>query len=189
MEVPKGTVNIKYVGVYDYDDPMARMELSALCDILDVRYTETIREEQGGTYGVSVYDSQVHYPWENYTVTITFDCDPENVDKLSGIVFDEINKLKTAGPKEKDLNGVKENLLKSRAENLKKNNFWMSSLIYMDMNGENTKDFFQYEDRVNSLTVEGLKMAANKFFGNEYLKFVLLPSDPSMNVKNPMLEQ
>ncbi len=189
MEVPKGTVNINYVGVYDYDDPMARMELSALCDILDIRYTETIREEQGGTYGVSIWDSQVHYPWENYTVAITFDCDPENVDKLSAIVFDEINKLKTEGPKEKDLKGVKENLLKTRAENLKKNNFWMSALMNMAMNDENPKDLFSYEDRVNALSIDGLKAAANRFFGDEYIRVVLKPSDTSKNVKNPMLEQ
>ena len=188
MEVPKGTVRINFVGVYDYDDPMARMELSALCDILDIRYTETIREEQGGTYGVGVYDSQVHYPWENYTVSISFDCDPENVDKLSAIVFDEINKLKTDGPKEKDLAGVKENLIKTRAENLKDNNFWLSSLVNMNVNDESPKDIFSYEDRVNSLTAEGLKKAANKFFGDEYMQFVLKPSDTSKNVKNPMLE-
>ncbi|HSG67660.1 MAG TPA: insulinase family protein [Bacteroidales bacterium] len=189
MEVPKGTVNINFVGVYDYDDPMARMELSALCDILDIRYTETIREEQGGTYGVSVWDSQVHYPWENYTVTIYFDCDPENVEKLTAIVFDEINKLKKEGPAEKDLKGVKENLLKSRAENLKKNNFWISALINIDMNDENPKDLFSYEDRVGSLSIESLKKAANKFFTEEFVEVVLKPSDNSRNVKNPMLEE
>ena len=96
------------------------MNLSAVCDILDVRYTESIREEQGGTYGVSVYPGMSKYPYENYTVRIQFDCDPQNVDKLKAIIYEEIDKIKKEGPLDKDLNGVKENKLKSRKENLEK---------------------------------------------------------------------
>ena len=84
MNVPKGTVNIHYTGTFDYDDFQSRLNLSALCDILDVRYVETIREEQGGTYGAAVYEQMDKYPYENYTVTIFFDCDPQNAEKLKG---------------------------------------------------------------------------------------------------------
>ncbi|NQT78723.1 MAG: insulinase family protein [Bacteroidetes bacterium] len=189
MEVPKGTVNINFVGVYDYDDPMARMELSALCDILDIRYTETIREEQGGTYGVRVSPSQVHYPWEHYTVRINFDCDPENVDKLKAIVFEEIEKMKAEGPQMKDLKGVKENLLKSRTERLKQNRFWLQTLMSQDFNHADSKYFFNYEDMVNSMSIESLKDAANKFFSVDYIEVIMLPSDKTENVRNPMLEE
>jgi len=189
MEVPKGTVNINYVGIYDYDNAMARMELSALCDILDVRYTESIREEQGGTYGVGVRPSQVHYPWEHYKVSIYFDCDPENTDKLKAIVFDEIEKLKAEGPLEKDLSGVKENLLKSRAERLKQNNFWLSAILNIDYHNIDPKEMFTYEDRVNRMSIESLKDAANRFFNVDYIEVVLLPANKEDNVKNPMMEQ
>lgn len=186
MEVPKGTVNINFTSVYDYDNPMDRMALSALCDILDVRYTETIREEQGGTYGVGVYASQVHYPWEHYNVRISFDCDPDNVDKLKGIAYEEINRLIQEGPKAKDLQGVKENLLKSRAEQLERNEFWLNSLEDIDYHQKEVKDFFKYEDMVNSMTIESLKDAAGRFFGVNPVEVILLPSDNAENVKNPM---
>jgi len=188
MEVPKGTVNINFVSVYDYDNAMARLELSALCDILDVRYTESIREEQGGTYGVGVRPMQSHHPWEHYTVTIYFDCDPENVDKLKAIVFAEIDKIKAEGPLEKDLNGVKENWLKSRAERLKQNNFWLTFLLNIDYNNYEPKGVFKYEDMVNSMSIESLKDAANKFFNVNYIEVNLLPENQEENVRNPMIE-
>jgi zinc protease len=175
--------------VYDYDDPMARMELSTLCDILDIRYTETIREEQGGTYGVRVSPSQVHYPWEHYFVRINFDCDPENTDKLKAIVFEEIEKLKAEGPQTKDLKGVKENLLKARAEQLEQNRFWLQTLKHQDFNHADPKDFFNYEDMVNSMSIESLKDAAGKFFSVDYIEVIMLPSGKTENVRNPMLEE
>lgn len=189
MEVPKGTVSINFVNVYDYDDAMGRLELATLCDILDIRYTETIREEQGGTYGVRVRDRQNHYPWEHYTVGIYFDCDPENVDKLKGIVFEEIEKIQQEGPREKDLNAVKENLLKTRTENLERNNFWMGTLNNIAYHNADPKGIFKYADLVNNMSIESLKDAANKFFEVDYIEVLLLPSDNANNVKNPVMEQ
>lgn len=189
MEVPKGTVNINFTSVYDYNNPADRMDLAALCEVLDIRYTETIREEQGGTYGVRVYDQQNQYPWEHYTVTIYFDCDPDNVDNLKSIVFDEIDKLKADGPTEKDLNSVKENWLKTRAESLEKNRFWLNTLVNIDYDGKDPKNFHKYEDMVNDLSIEGLKDAANKFFNVNYIEVVMLPSDKTENVPNPVMEQ
>ncbi|MCK4568795.1 MAG: insulinase family protein [Bacteroidales bacterium] len=177
MEVPKATVSISFTSVYDYDNALARMELSTLCDVLDIRYTESIREEQGGTYGVGVNPQQVHYPWEHYIVRIYFDCDPEKVDKLKAIVFEEIDKLKSEGPKAKDLNGVKENLLKSRAERLEQNSFWLNMLKNIDYHQADPKNIFKYDDMVNSMTIESLKDAANRFFNVDYVEVVLLPSD------------
>jgi zinc protease len=189
MEVPKGTVSINFANAYDYDDAMDRLELTVLCDILDIRYTETIREEQGGTYGVAVWDGQTHYPWEHYTVRIRFDCDPENVDKLKAIVYEEIDKLIGDGPTEKDLNNVKENLLKTRAENLEKNSFWLGTLSSIEYHGADPKGIFKYEDMVNSLSIESLKEAASKFLDIDHIEVILLPSNVSDNVKNPVMEQ
>jgi zinc protease len=189
MEVPKGTVTISFANAYDYDDPTARLELAVLCDILDIRYTESIREEQGGTYGVAVWDSQNHYPWENYSVSIRFDCDPENVDKLKAIVYKEIDKLKAEGPTRKDLNNVKENLLKSRAENLEKNSFWLGVLNNIEYHDADPKGVFKYEDMVNSLNIDDLKDAANSFFDVNHIEVIMVPSDMSENVKNPVMEQ
>ncbi len=185
MEVPKATVSINYTGTYDYDDNMARLELATLCDILDVRYTESIREEQGGTYGVGVYPSQSRFPYENYRVIITFDCDPENVGKLKDIAYEEIEQIKKTGPLFKDLNGVKENLLKTYQENLVKNAYWLNMLKRFDFDELDPSYQQKYADLVEKLSVEGLKKAANKYFDGNIVEVVLLPANMEDNVRNP----
>jgi zinc protease len=189
MEVPKATVYINYSGVYDYDDNLARLQLSTLCDILDVRYTESIREEQGGTYGVSVVPGQNHYPFESYQVMIYFDCDPGNVEKLSAIAYEEIAKIKEEGPLDKDINGVKENLLKTYHENLEKNSYWLNMLRRFDFDEIDPSYHFTYEKYVNKLTREGLKEAANRFFGDNIVEVVLMPENIEDNVANPVNQE
>ncbi len=188
MKVPKGTVYITYTGNFDYDDYQARLNLSALCDILDVRYVETIREEQSGTYGAAVYESMDKYPYEKYSVTIYFDCDPANTGNLKEIVYQEIGKLKTEGPTEKDLHGVIENKLKTHQENLRQNRYWLGLLRNADYYRADASQSLKYEDYVSSMTRESLKAAANQFFGDNIVEVVLLPENIGDNVVNPSVK-
>ena len=185
MKVPKGTVNINYSGTFDFDDFQSRLNLSSLCDILDVRYVETIREEQSGTYGAAVYESMEKYPYEGYTVTITFDCDPQNVDKLKAIVYEEIEKLKTEGPTDKDLHGVKENKIKVHQENLRQNNYWLSLMKNKDYYQSDPDVYLQYDEYVNKMTRESMKASAQQFFGENIVEVVLLPQNIEDNTVNP----
>jgi zinc protease len=186
MKVPKGTVYITYSGTFDYDDVQSRLNLSALCDILDVRYVETIREEQSGTYGAAVYESMDKYPYEGYSVTIYFDCDPQNTGNLKNIVYQEIEKLKTAGPTDKDLHGVKENKIKVHQENLRQNDYWMNIIKNKDYYQTDMTEYLKYEDYVNSMTSESLKAAAQQFFGGNIVEAVLLPANMEDNTANPV---
>jgi zinc protease len=188
MKVPKGTVNINYSGTFDYDDFQARLNLSSLCDILDVRYVETIREEQSGTYGAAVYENLEKYPYEAYTVTIFFDCDPQNVDKLKDIVYQEIEKLKTEGPTEKDLHGVKENKIKVHQENLRKNNYWLNIIKNKDYYQTDLSEYLEYDEYVNAMTIETLKASAQQFFGGNIVEVVLLPENIEDNTANPAIK-
>ncbi len=189
MKVPKGTVNVNYTGTFDYDDFQSRLNLSALCDILDVRYVETLREEQGGTYGAAVYEQMDKYPYENYQVTIFFDCDPQNAEKLKGIVYQEIDKLKSEGPSEKDLHGVIENKLKTHQENLRQNGYWLNLIRNKDYFNTDMTEYQKYEYYINSMTRESLKVAAQQFFGNNIVEVVLLPSNLEDNVANPVKKE
>jgi len=189
MEVPKSTVSITFHGEYDFDNYQDRLNLTALCDILDVRYVETVREEQGGTYGVGVSPSQSKYPYEHYYVRIYFDCDPTNVDKLKDIIYQEIDILKTDGPEEKDVKGVKENKIKKHQENLKENKYWLGFLKNIDYRQSSTDSHFEYEDYVNNLSVKSLKKAANNFFGDDRVEVILVPDNLDENVANPLLDK
>jgi zinc protease len=188
MKVPKGTVYISYTGTYDYDDYQTRLNLSALADILEIRYVETIREEEGGTYGAAVFEDQQKYPYESYSLTIFFDCDPKNANHLKEIVYNEIDKLKKEGPTEKDYKGVKENKLKAYQENLKQNRYWLELLKNHDYYQTDLTEFKKYEDYVNSMTIEGLKKAANELFKDNVVEILLLPENIEDDTVNPMIK-
>ncbi len=189
METPKATVYIEFNDEFDYDNAYDRMLLSSVIDVLDIRYTETIREEEGGTYGVRCSVRQSKFPYEHYTVTIYFDCDPENAENLKNIVYREIEKLKKEGPVAKDLKGVKENLLKTYRESLKENRSWLKKLQKMDKYGTPAEEYKNYEKMVEKMSAKDIKKAAKRFFGKDHIELILLPESTENSKKNPMLDK
>ena len=165
------------------------MNLSALCDILDIRYTETVREEEGGTYGVGVRLSQSQYPYENYKVRVQFDCDPDNAEKLKNIIYQEIDKIQAEGPEAKDLSNVKENKLKVYQENLKKNRYWLGKLQNLDYDNTDVSQLLEYEKYVENITSESVQNAAKAYFGNNVVEIILMPENISDNIVNPMIDK
>jgi zinc protease len=51
MTTPKANVNVYYEKEMEYSQKNA-LAIRVLKDILDLRYTEKVREDEGGTYGV-----------------------------------------------------------------------------------------------------------------------------------------
>jgi zinc protease len=128
LQVPKSTVVIAYTGDIPYT-----MENNVLMDyvesILNIIYTETIREKEGGSYGVSVNGNISKLPKQKFTFQVYFDTDPVKREKLTGIVYDEVKKLITEGPSEVNVNKAKEFMLKKHQEDLTENGYW-SGIIY-----------------------------------------------------------
>ena len=127
LSVPKATVYIKYGNQAEYT-PENWLHLRVIEEVLDLRYTETIREDEGGTYGVSVRRGMVHYPREKMSLTMRFDCDPDDAEHLKSLIYKEIDLLLEAGPSRADLDKTIENMLKEREEIMRRNGFWMSVL-------------------------------------------------------------
>jgi zinc protease len=165
MKVPKASNFINFSGDFDYtyED---RVRMKAIEHILSLRYIETIREEQGGSYGVGVRQMTSHYPEASFNLLMMFDCDPKKQEQLLDILYEEVEKLYTEGPKQKDLEKAKKHFLKKREQELKENDFWLSSLKHNYIHSENILASENYEDIVNSLTVEDIKETAEKYLKN-----------------------
>jgi Predicted Zn-dependent peptidases len=160
LSVPKSTIFMNYSGKAKYS-----LENSILIDyltsILDLRYTESIREREGGSYGVSVSGSVDCRPIEQYTLQISFDTDPKLKTKLVGIVQDEIKNLIEKGPSVEDVDKVKAFMLKKNQEVQAENSFWQSMLVqYL----QDKIDFSTtYEQMVKRITPEMVKNVAKKW--------------------------
>lgn len=189
MEDPKATVFVALSGDFDYN-PADRVALQAISDILSFRYVETIREEEGGTYGAGVRVQTNKFPRGNYLLTVQFDCDPENAERLTQIVLREIEVLRNQGPTEEQVRNFRENKLKTWKESLQENSFWLSQLLNAENNQEPYENFLAYPDLVNAVSPETVREAASRYFSGENLIILtLLPSDLSKSMKNPNLKK
>ena len=154
METPKTTVFAFYNGQCPYTLENCILA-DALSQVMDIVYTEEVREKEGGTYGVGVYCSLNKYPKEEAFMQIVFDTDPDKYEKMVGIILAEAEKMAQEGPKEAILEKVKEFMLKKYKEDVKENGFWMEGLKEYYINGIDAVT--DYETLVKGLTPAALK--------------------------------
>jgi zinc protease len=176
---PQSLVAMVWKGDFKWDSK-DRLGLTMTTDILDIKCRESMREDQGGVYGVSIDANSSKFPEPEYTITSTWGCSPENVQKLTGTMLDEMNKIRDNGPAEVDLNKVKENLLRDRETRVKENAFWVSYLQNHYFYGDKLLTLKEYEDFVNSFTQKDIKAIADKYLNTKsYVEVVLNPAEPA----------
>ena len=124
---PKSRAAIVFSGPFVYDQPQ-RVAIRAMSEILQTRLMEIIREELGGTYGITAGSSYSKFPKPEYSITIKFGSSPERTEDLIKRVFEEIEKFKTNGPTEKQLNDEKEALIREFETNSKQNGYLLTQI-------------------------------------------------------------
>ncbi len=154
MQVEKSSVYMLNSGnmIYDWKN---KITLSVLSDILDIRYTESIREDEGGSYGVRTNGSVTNRPQEQATLTIRFDTDPQKAERLIDIAWKELENIRENGPRSEDLEKVKQNLLKRYKEDQKENAWWRNAIFAFERDGFNYST--QYESIVSEITADDIK--------------------------------
>ncbi len=180
METPKANVNIIIKKEMDYD-PYNRAVMKVIEGILDLRYVETIREEEGGTYGVRVRTGMEKWPLEKGTLQIRFDCDPERAEELKEIIYIELSKLAEEGPTREDLSKTVENLLKVRQQDKEHNSYVLGTLYNYYLYGINFDDPANYEDILNGLKPADVqRVMATLYTGSNLADVVFVPREAAL---------
>ncbi len=170
----KSSVFIAFSGDIKYNGENS-VNLKAMEYILGLRYTATIREEEGGSYGVDTQISMMKLPVEKYLAYAMFDCDPENAEKLAKIIYREIELLQKNGPTEVDLQKTIKYLRKDREEKLKKNGFWLNVLYEKYANNYDPSLKENYDKIVDKMTVETIKNAFKVIDTKKHLQLITKP--------------
>ena len=141
---------------------------SMLDQVMDMMYTESVREDEGGAYGVPVSAGLSRYPQEQATVQIQLPTAPDKREKMTAIVYQGVEDMVTKGPKEEDVQKVKEYLLRSHEESLKQNGYWMGQMTNYALYG--LDDDAVYVETVNSITAADIQEVARQIFrsGNRF---------------------
>ncbi|MBC8456025.1 insulinase family protein [bacterium] len=172
---PKSMVSLAFMGDFEWSR-WNRYVMRSMTDVLKIRLRETLREEMGGTYGVWLWSSPMHFPDEEYRTQITFGCDPENVEVLIVAALGEIRKFQDGEIDPTDLEKVKEAHRRERETKLQENRHWKSSLQFSLMHDEALENIITGNDLTDKITVEDIQQAMNQHFDLEnFVKAVLMP--------------
>ncbi|MDB5199320.1 MAG: insulinase family protein [Chitinophagaceae bacterium] len=168
-------VNLIFTGEAPYSQD-ENLKLKTLLDALNIKFIEKLREDMGGIYGGGMSGSIINRPYNHYTITVSFPCGPENVDKLTTAALDLIKNAQANEIEQSYLDKVKETLKKQYQDKVKQNDFWLDGLSLAWIERDDPIWLLDYSKKVDALTVQDLQQAAKKYFNmNNYIKAVLNP--------------
>ena len=138
------------------------LRVDMLQQLMSMLYTESVREDEGGAYGVPVNGGLQDYPEEIALMQIQLPTAPDKRERMTQIVYQGIDQMCEQGPKAEDLQKVKEYMHRSHAEELKQNGYWMNMLISKTRHG---KDFVtDYDKTVDAITAADIQATAKAIF-------------------------
>ena len=175
MQTPKKTV-FQVWSAYMPVTTKDMVTLKVANYVLDMIYTRTIREKEGGTYGVGTSLGASRKPFDRVTLMVQFDTNPEQAEKLSGLTAKYLKEFAQNGPTAEELAMALENLKKNVPESRISNSYWMSAL---DLNLEYGVDYdAEYEAALNSVTAEDVKSLLQAVLAQDnFLQIVLAPAE------------
>lgn len=141
------------------------LKVQALAEILNIRVIEELREKLSGIYGGGYNADVEDNPYDNYSLVLQLPCGPENVDKLISAADEVVKEIRTQGPKQEDLDKVKSQWHEKHRENVEKNSYWAGKLMSILFWDRSKAHVLQYDNWIDSLTVNDIKETANKVFG------------------------
>ncbi|NNK10908.1 MAG: insulinase family protein [Flavobacteriaceae bacterium] len=171
---PKSNVQIIWEEVIPYDKD-TETAIMALGEVLTIKLIEKLREEEGGVYGVGARGSLSKISYSNLTFSISFPCGPENVDKLIAAALAEVEKIKKEGVTPEDMAKIKETYLVKQKEDLKKNDFWIRSMVRADREDRNLENMMELNSRLDKLTSKKIQQVAQKYLDENYFLGILMP--------------
>ncbi|GAC1410934.1 MAG: insulinase family protein [Gemmatimonadaceae bacterium] len=172
---PKARTALIFTGPFEYTR-QNRYYLSALAELLNIKLREALRENMGGTYGVSVSPSAFRDPVPSYRFTIGFGSAPERLESLTAAALAQIDSLKRFGTTPEYLNKVKEAAFRSRETAITQNGYWLSQISTFDQSGWPLAEIPNGDKLISALTAQDLQQAAVKYLRTDnYVRVSLYP--------------
>ena len=175
MTTPKKTIFQLFSG-YQPVTTKDMVTLKVAQYIVDMIYTRTIREKEGGTYGVGTSFSAVREPYSRINLLVQFDTNVEQAEKLSGLTVQYLKEFAQNGPTAEEFAMAIENVRKNLPESRISNNYWQSVL---GLNLEHGIDYdAEYEAALDSITADDVKtILQNVLSQGHFIQVVLAPQE------------
>ncbi len=174
MESPKTTVALLYNGKME-KNLENDIRMSVLRSVLDQLYIKTIREEEGGTYGVQTIAEVSGMPRPEFSIMIIFDTDVAKAPKLIELAKQGLKDIAHNGPDAASVTKARENMIKAFPEKQINNSYW-HSVAYQ---------YYQHGRDVFSNYVESVEKAATPESIQKFVQEILAQGNEFELVMNP----
>jgi zinc protease len=177
-EAPKSNVRIIYHGDFTWDDE-SRVALQMMLEHARIKLRESLREDMGGVYGVSLSGGASKEPKSQYSINVSFNCDPPRTDELVKAAYAVIQDIIGGNITAEDIQKVKELQRQTRVKNLQENRYWHSGMINHWIDGTPLEQLTQeHLDQVlETVTPEMIQMAATRYFTGNKIEAVMHPKN------------
>lgn len=174
MTTRTATNRIEYVQYGTLYDLSKRLNLQMVGRVLRTRYLESVREREGGSYGVGVSGGMHLVPITEQYLIIQFDTDPDKQDRIMQVINEEIETILRDAPLASDVEKERASMLKDYQENLRDNDWWQTALYRYYRYGENEVE--QFVQAVEGITQESVREALQSLVdANRRIEVVMLP--------------
>ena len=134
------------------------LTLDFLKRILSIAYTDSVREEKGGTYGISVDFNLVKDEAPNAILKISYNADPSRYKELNPVVYQQLQSIADRGPQPASLEKVRQYLLKQYDQMAITNGYW-DYVVWHQL--DDNEDFDQgYCDMARQMTAADIQQMA-----------------------------
>ena len=159
MATPLANVSVFYTADVPFT-AKSDLELDFLKRCLSIAYTDSVREEKGGTYGVSVAFELAKDDRPNATFRISYNADPQRYEELNPIIYQQLKNIALYGPVASSMDKVKQYLTKQYQQFTIVNDYW-SYVIWHEL--EDGVDFDRdYCKMVEEMTAQDVQRMARR---------------------------
>ena len=174
QSTPLANVSVFYTGNVPFT-PKNDLTLDVLTRVLQIAYTDSVREEKGGTYGVSVSFNLEKEDNPNALVRISYKSDPKRYEELNPIIYKQLQNIADHGPVASSMDKVKKYLKKQYGQMAITNDYW-SYVVWHQL--EDDADFDKdYCKMVDALTAADVQQMAKDILKQNHRVEVTMMSE------------
>ncbi len=172
QETPLANVSVFYTANVPFS-PKNDLVLDMLTRVLQIAYTDSVREEKGGTYGVGVSFNLEKEDNPNALLRISYKSDPKRYEELNPVIYKQLLNIADYGPVASSMDKVKKYLKKQYGQMAITNDYWSYVIWHqLDDDADFDKDYCKMVDNLTASDVQ--KMAKELLKQNYRVEVTML---------------
>lgn len=172
QETPLANVSVFYTANVPFS-PKNDLVLDMLTRVLQIAYTDSVREEKGGTYGVGVSFNLEKEDNPNALLRISYKSDPKRYEELNPVIYKQLLNIAEHGPVASSMDKVKKYLKKQYGQMAITNDYWSYVIWHqLDDDADFDKDYCKMVDNLTASDVQ--KMAKELLKQNHRVEVTML---------------